>query len=107
MQIALNGVGKIKERDHRKNFSSHPSIKTIRINNGLKQDSDRVSFYPTNKTKVEDLLPNIYVRKACGRDMLPPRLIKESSGPVIKILITALYFKVEDGSSYPCIQTGR
>lgn len=93
MHIA-DGVSEIKERDHGKNFSNHPSIKTIRMNNGLEQDRDRVSFYPTNKTKIEDLLSNIDVRKACGHDMLPPRVIKESSHaiaePVTKILNTAI-----------------
>ena len=89
-----DGVGEIEEREHGNNFSNHPSIKNIRMNNGMKQDSDRVLFYPTNKTKVEDLLSNIDIRKACGHDMLLPRLIKESSdaiaGPVTKILNTAI-----------------
>ena len=51
-----DSVGEIKERDYGKHFSKHLSIKTIRMNNGLKQDNDLVSFYPINKTKVEDLL---------------------------------------------------
>ena len=93
MHIA-DGLGEIKERDQGKNFSNHPRMKTIRMDNGLEQDSDRVSFYPTKKTKIEDLLSNIDVRKACGHDMLSPHVIKESShaiaGPVTKILSTAI-----------------
>ena len=54
----------------------------------------RLSFHLKNKTQIEELLSNINARKACGHDMLPPRLIKESSRsiaePVTKILNTAI-----------------
>ena len=47
-----------------------------------------------NATQIEDLLPNVNTRKACGHDMLSPCLIKESSraiaGPVAKILNTSV-----------------
>lgn len=93
MHIA-DGVGEIEERDYGKDFSNHPSIKAILMNNGLKQDKDRLSFRFTNKTQIEDLLSNINVRKACGHDMLSPRLIKESSRAIVvqvtKILNTAI-----------------
>ena len=86
--------GLINDLDYGKDFSNHPSIKSIIANNGVKQEKDRLRFHLTNKTQVEELLLNINVRKACGHDMLSPCLIKESAGaiavPVTKILNTAI-----------------
>ena len=75
-------------------FYDHPSIKAIQANKGIKGDEDCFSFNLTNVTQIEELLSNINTRKACGHDMLPPRLIRQSSraisGPIAKIRNTSI-----------------
>ena len=89
-----DGVAEIGEQDYGEGFRNHPSIKAIHPNNGHKSEVDCLSFQLTNKTHIVELLSNVNAQKACGHDMLPPRLIKESSraivGPVAKILNTAI-----------------
>ena len=89
-----DGVGEITDHHYGEGFYDHPSIKVIQANIGTKGEEDCLSFQLTNATQIEDLLSNVNTRKACGHDMLPPRLIKESSraiaGPVAKILNTSI-----------------
>ena len=60
----------------------------------IRGEEDCLNFQFTNTTQIEELLSNVNVRKACGHDMLPRRLIKESArsiaGPVAKILSTSI-----------------
>ena len=89
-----DGVGEIADHQYGEGFCDLPSIKVIQANIGTKGEEDCLSLQLTNATQIEELLSNVNTRKACGHDMLPPRLIKESSraiaGPVAKILNTSI-----------------
>ena len=89
-----DGAGEITDHYYGEGFYDHPSIKAIQANNSIKGEEDCLNFQFTNATQIEELLSNVNVRKACRHDMLPPRLIKESSrakaGPVAKILNTSI-----------------
>ena len=89
-----DGVGEITDHHYGEGFYDHPSIKVIQANIGTKGEEDCLSFQLANATQIEELLSNVNTKKSCGHDMLPPRLIKESSraiaGPVAKILNTSI-----------------
>ena len=89
-----DGVGEVTDHYYGEGFYDHPSIKVIQANNGVKGEEDCLNFQFTNATQIKELLSNVNVRKACGHDMLPPLLMKESAraiaGPVANILNTSI-----------------
>ena len=58
-----------------RDFSDHPSVKSIRENT----TSDVFSFRPTNTSEVETILSTLNPKKAAGYDNIPPKLFRISS----------------------------
>ena len=77
---------------------NHPSILAIRYTQ--RQAPERFNFHHTNMVLVEEMLKYINTRKACGYNMLPPRLIKDSASAIAKPL-TVLFNCSIDRSRYP------
>ena len=90
----VDGVAEINEVDYGEDFANHSSIKAIHERSDKRSAPVCFNFQYTNQVQIERLLLGINVRKSCGHDMIPPRLIKESAtviaGPLAKIINSSI-----------------
>ena len=89
-----DGIAKLDETLYGLEFCEHPGVKATLLNNEVQHEYGNVSFMPTNEIQVCKLMLDLNAHKATGNDLLPPRLIKESSeaiaSPVASIINTAI-----------------
>ena len=77
-----NGAPEINEHDFRVDLNEHPSIIAIQDHNKEQGYSNYFNFQYINKMQVEQLISSVNVRKSCGHDSIPPRLVKESASAI-------------------------
>lgn len=90
-----NQAGEVTETTYGKDFSEHPSIKAILTNRVTK---NTFTFTLTNGTEVGQALSNINVRKSCGYDSLPPKLIKASASAIAVPLSDIINSSIKAGA---------
>ena len=84
-----DAAAEINEEDVGTDCNSHPSIQSISTNLSSNIITN-FDFELTNSKQVEKFLLQRNTRKSCGHDLIPPRLLKEStsviSEPLAKIM---------------------
>lgn len=74
----------MKETDYGQHFENHQSIIAIREKIKATEGPPCFNFELINQVQVERALLDVNIRKSCGRDMLSPRLVKESASVIAK-----------------------
>jgi len=73
-----DAAAEINEGDFGTDCSTHPSIQSI-LTNHSSNITTNFDFEFTSSKQVEKFLLEMNMRKSCGHDSIPPRLLKESS----------------------------
>ena len=63
-------------------INEHLSIIAIQDHDKEQGYSNCFNFQYSNKMQVEQLVSSVNVRKSCGHDSIPPRLVKESASAI-------------------------
>lgn len=95
-----NGAPEINVHDFGEDFTEHPSVFAIQDNTREQSSFSFFNFQYTNKSQVERLLSSVNTRKACGHDLIPPSLIKESASAIAGPLTTIMNQSISQ-CSYP------
>jgi len=67
-------------------YSKHSSVKNIHLKLAGNNDCDVFSFHPINSQEILVKLKNLNVKKSCGYDQIPAKLVKYGANVISKTL---------------------